>query len=122
MEKCSKRREIRPNPWRASTYVRISPKAPMAMLELLARAARASLVASDFAPGRGIFGISSHGRAHGRPGVAGEGRDRFRHREFILAGRRIEVVRFHERQVLLRLGRRLFVELDPPELRRHPRA
>src|SRR5262245_32492058 len=73
----------------ASTSVRISPKPPMAMLELLARAARTGLIASDFAPGRGISGVSGHGRAHGRAGVTGEGRDRFRHREFILAGCRI---------------------------------
>src|SRR5260370_11927244 len=78
-----------------------SPKPPMAMLELLARAAGAGLVASDFAPGRGIFGVSRRGGAHGCPGVAGEGRDRFGHRQLILAGRRIDVVRLHEPQVFL---------------------
>src|SRR5882757_6725650 len=96
----------------ASRSVRISPKPPVAMLELLSGAAGAGLVASDFSPSAGIFGVSSHGGTHGRPGVAGEGRDRFRHREFILAGRRIDVVRLHKRQVLLRLGWRLLHDLD----------
>src|SRR6267143_6132306 len=115
-----KRRQSRrgPSSW-ASTGVRILPKPPMAMLEFLARAAGAGLVAPNFAPGCRVLGISSHGRTHGRPGVAGESRDRLRHREFILAGSRIDVVRLHERQVLLWLGRRLLHDLDPHELRRH---
>src|SRR6202012_2667504 len=65
----------------------LSGVSAVAVLVLLARAARAILVAADLAPGRGIFGIAvGGGRGHQR-GV-GEG-------HLVFAGVGIELVRFH---------------------------
>src|SRR5438034_11469098 len=79
---------------------RFLPKPAVAVLVLLARAARAHLVAPDLAPGGGVLRIAL---LRGAVAVSDQrGRERrVRIAELVFAGRRIDLVRLHVRQVLL---------------------
>ena len=74
----------------------------VAVLELLARAARAGLVPADPSPGGGVLRIAFGDRDCGRRGREAD-RDRLvdrAEREFVLARRRIEMLELHRRRRL----------------------
>src|SRR5882724_2070767 len=74
---------------------------PMAMLELLAGAARAGLVAANLAPASRVARIAGNLALHA-VAVGQRWRERhFRHRHLVPAGQRIELVPLHVRQVRL---------------------
>src|SRR5665213_4202787 len=95
----------------------VSGELAVAMLEFLARAAGAYLIAADFAPTRGIAGIALSLRsALRRAAITGEHR-RQRRRYLVIAGRRIDFVGLHVRQLALLFRRRLLHDLDAHQLR-----
>src|SRR5215203_533714 len=72
---------------------------PVAVLVLLARAARALFVAANLAPGRWVVRFAL-GRGLGRDAGAGQGlRAGLGQRQLVLAGRRVDVGDLHRRQL-----------------------
>src|SRR5262249_5932739 len=106
---------------RPSSVVRLR-EASMAMLVFLARAAGAGLVAADLAPAGRSGRLGNGGPGGGRrsaPVAGGRLGAGSRQRELVLAGRGIDLVRLHVRQLGGLLRRRRGPDLDPHQLRGH---